>query len=233
MQWAFSKTEGTYKVKVLVNNTSNGTSAKASEQFVVTSLRQNGVDVITPTAHPLVALFSGPPCARGNSVRVRFNQTGSSVSQTTNSIPCSPTNSANFYIAGMYPNTQYQMHHETVSPSGMIVQTGKTYTFTTGSIPAGLTFPTFTVLTPAQPPSSMTAPILLHDFIAGGALITATDLSGNILWYYPHAVGELSRTEIGGSFFVTQFQKHQPVQQHLAGNRSGREHHASNQRAPH
>ena len=203
LPWAFSQTEGTYQVKVLVQNTSNQTSAKAKENFVVTSLRVGGLDAVNPTAHPLVALFSGPPCARGNFVRVRFNQTGSSVSQTTNSIPCSPTNSANFYIAGMYPSTEYQMHHETVSPSGMIVQTGKTYTFTTGLIPAGLTFPTFTVLTPAQPPSSMTAPILLHDFITGGALITATDLSGNILWYYPHPVGELSRTEVGGSFFVT------------------------------
>ena len=203
MQWAFSKTEGTYKVKVLVNNTSNHTSAKASDEFVVTSLRQNGVDVITPTANPLIALFSGPPCARGNSVRVRFNQTGNSVSQTTNAIPCSPTNSANFYIAGMYASTEYQMHHETVSPSGTIVQTGRTITFTTGPIPVGLTFPTFTVLIPAKPPSSITAPMLLQDFITGGALITATDLSGNILWYYPRAVGELSRTEIGGSFFVT------------------------------
>ena len=203
MQWAFSKTEGTYKVKVLVNNTSNGTSAKASEKFVVTSRRINGVDVITPTMHPLVALFSGPACARGNFVRVRFNQTGSSVSQTTNSIPCSPTNSANFYIAGMYPSTQYEMRHETLTSTGMIVQTGKTYTFTTGSIPAGVTFPDYTVLIPAQPPSSMTAPILLDDFITSGALITATDLSGNVVWYYPHPVGELSRTEIGGSFFVT------------------------------
>jgi hypothetical protein len=203
MQWAFSQTEGTYKVKVLVNNTSNGTSAKTSEKFVVTSRRINGVDVITPIAHPLMALFSGPPCAKGNFVRVRFNQTGSSDSQTTNSIPCSPTNSANFYIAGMYPSTQYQMHHETLTSSGMIVQIGKTYTFTTGPIPAGVTFPTYTLLIPAQPPSSMTAPILLDDFITGGALITATDLSGNVLWYYPRPVGELSRTEIGGSFFVT------------------------------
>jgi arylsulfate sulfotransferase len=198
--WSFSETEGTYKVRVVVQNTSNGTSAKATESFVVTSLRQDGSDVVVPTANPLVALFSGPPCAKGNFVRVRFNQTGSSVSQTTNSIPCSPTNSANFYIAGMYPSTEYQMHHETLTSAGMIVQTGKTLTYTTGPIPAGVTFPSQTVLTPAGPPSSVTAPILLHGYI--GALQSATDLSGNLLWYYSQHVGHLTRTEIGGKMFV-------------------------------
>ena len=198
--WAFSQTEGTYQVGVVVQNTSNWTSANATESFVVTTRRNNGGDVVVPTANPLVALFSGPPCAKGNFVRVRFNQTGSSVSQTTNAIPCSPTNSANFYIAGMYPSTEYQMHHETVSPSGMIVQTGKTYTFTTGPIPQGITFPEMTVLTAASPPSSVTAPILLHGYI--GALQSATDLSGNLLWYYSKGGGHLTRTETGGKMFI-------------------------------
>jgi arylsulfate sulfotransferase len=200
LPWAFSQTEGTYQVSVVVQNTSNNTSAQAMRNFVVTSRWHKGVDVVSPTASPLVALFSGPPCAIHNTVRVRFSQVGSSVSQTTNAIPCSPTNSANFYIAGMYPSTEYQMHHETVSPSGKIVQTGATLTFTTGSIPANVTFPTLTVLTPAGPPSSVTAPILLHAYI--GALQTATDLSGNVLWYYPKGGGHLTRTETGGNMFV-------------------------------
>jgi arylsulfate sulfotransferase len=200
-QWAFSQTEGTYQVKVLVQNISNNTSAHAKENFVVTTRRVNGLDVVSPTANPLVALFSGPPCAKGNFVRVRFNQLGSSVSQVTNAIPCSATNSANFYIAGMYPSTEYQMHHETVSPSGMIVQTGATYTFTTGPIPGGITVPIVTVPVPAGPPSSITAPILLQANILG-AVTTATDLSGNVLWYYHLLVGELTRTELGGRMFV-------------------------------
>jgi arylsulfate sulfotransferase len=199
-QWAFSQTEGTYNVTVVVRNTSNNIAAQATQSFVVTARWHNGLDAVTATANPLVALFSGPPCMVGNTVRVRFNQTGSSVSQTTNAIPCSATNSANFYIAGMYPSTQYQMHHETVSPGGTIVHTGPTLTFTTGAIPAGVTFPTLTVLTPPTPPSSTTAPILLHGYIR--ALVSATDLSGNILWYYHVPVGALTRTEIGGRMFV-------------------------------
>ena len=51
-QWAFSQTEGTYQVKVLVQNISNGTSAHATDNFVVTTRRINGVDVITPHGEP-------------------------------------------------------------------------------------------------------------------------------------------------------------------------------------
>jgi len=204
--WAFSQTEGNYQVSVVVQNTSNHTSAQAAANFVVTSLRLNGLDAVTPTANPLVALFSGPPCDIHNTVRVRFNQVGSSVSQTTNAIPCSPTNTANFYIAGMYPNSQYQMHHETVSPSGMIVQTGRTLTFTTGSLPTTLEFPTNTVPIPAGPPTNISAPILLHGYLPTtkglSLVVSATDLSGNVLWYYPRPVGQLTRTEVGGKMFV-------------------------------
>jgi hypothetical protein len=197
--WAFSQTEGTYKVSVIVQNTSNNTSANATQSFVVTS-RWHGVDAVTPTANPLVALFSGPPCTVGNRVQVRFWQAGSSVSQTTNAIACSATNSANFYIGGMYPNSQYLMHHETVSPSGMTIHTGNNFTFNTGPIPAGIIFPAVTIVTPAGPPGSKTAPILLHDYL--GYVPAATDLSGNVLWYYYQKVGQLTRTETGGKMLM-------------------------------
>ena len=204
--WAFSQTEGTYKVRVVVQNTSNQTSAYAAVNFVVTFRRLNGLDAVTPTANPLVALFSGPPCDIHNTIRIRFNLLGSSVSQTTNAIPCGPTNSANFYIAGMYPNSVYQMHHETVSSLGTIVQIGSTLTFSTGSLPTTLEFPTNTVPVPAQPPTSTTAPILLHGYLPTTKgltlVISATDLSGNVLWYYPHPVGQMTRTEAGGKMFV-------------------------------
>lgn len=206
LQWAFSQTEGTYQVSVVVQNTSNNTSAQAAQNFVVTTGLHNGRDAVTSTANPLVALFSAQTCMPGNFIRVRFNQTGSSVSQITNSIPCSNTKSANFYIAGMYPNSQYQMHHETMTASGKILHVGSTLTFNTGSLPTNLLFPTNTVPTPPVPPGSTTAPILLHGYlpVAGPPQVvqTATDLSGNVLWYYHLPVGQLTRTEVGGKMFV-------------------------------
>ena len=54
---------------------------------------------------------------------------------------------------------------------------------------------------PAQPPSSITAPILLQGYIIN-AWPTATDLSGNVLWYYDQKVGDLTRTEPGGRMLV-------------------------------
>jgi arylsulfate sulfotransferase len=206
LQWAFSQTEGTYQVGVLVKNTSNNTTAQTTQNSVVTTRLHNGLDSVTSTANPLVALFSAQTCIPGNFIRVRFNHTGSTVSQTTNSIPCSSTNSANFYIAGMYPNSQYQMHHETMTATGTILHVGSTFTFNTGSLPTNLLFPTNTVPTPPVPPGSTTAPILLHGYlpVAGPPYVvqSATDLAGNVLWYYPHPVGQMTRTEVGGKMFV-------------------------------
>jgi arylsulfate sulfotransferase len=106
----------------------------------------------------------------------------------------------NFYIAGMYPSTTYNMHWETLDPKGNILHIGTDWPFTTGVIPSNITFPVRTVPIPASPPSSNTAPILLHDYL--GAVPTATDLSANVLWYYPLNVGQLTRTETGGKMFV-------------------------------
>ena len=50
--WAFSQTDGTYKVRVVVQNTSNQTSNFAAVNFVVTSRRPNGLDAV-PGAVPL------------------------------------------------------------------------------------------------------------------------------------------------------------------------------------
>jgi len=101
----------------------------------------------------------------------------------------------------MYPTTTYNMHWETVDPSGDILHVGTDYPFTTGLISSGLSFPAITVPVPAGPPSSTTAPILLHDYILNSPP-AATDLAGNILWYFPQKVGELDRTELGGRMFV-------------------------------
>ena len=181
----------------------------------MTSLLVNGHAAVNPTKHPLVALFSTGSCAAPNSMRVRFKPTstvpagGITAPMTTNLLPCrdnpsSPDKtSMNFYIAGMYPTTTYKMHWETVDPTGTVLHVGTDLPFTTGPLPANIDFPAITVPTPAMPPTSNTAPILLHDYLPprtpGNYYVpTATDLSGNVLWYYPLAVSLMPRTEVGG-----------------------------------
>ena len=210
--WTPSANEGTFTIKVVARDITTGHTASASAPFTVTSLVVNGHAAVNPTKHPLVALFSTNSCQIPNSMRVRFTPTstvppgGITAPMTTNLVPCRfntaskkpDKTSMNFYIAGMYPTTTYNMHWETVDPSGHILHVGTDYPFTTGSIPSGITFPVTTVPIPAGPPSSNTAPILLQSY----PVPTATDLSGNVLWYYPQQVGDLTRTEPGGRMFV-------------------------------
>ncbi len=213
-QWTPSMKEGTYTITVVARNISTGGTASASAPFTATARLINGHAAVYPASNPLVAFFTTASCQVPNFMRVRFTPTstvppgGITASMTTNLVSCrfqvgskNPDNtSMNFYIAGMYPSTTYNMHWETVNPKGQILHVGTDYPFTTGSVPSNITFPTITVPIPAEPPSSNTAPILLHGYL--GAVLTATDLSGNVLWYYPQLVGQLTRTEVGGKMFV-------------------------------
>ncbi len=222
-QWTPSKMEGTYTISVVARNLSTAQTASTSASFTATSRLGNGLAAVNATSHPLVALLSAPACQAPNLMRVRFTPTGTvpaggiTAAMTTNSVPCrvditsktQDRSSMNFYIAGMYPSTTYQMHWETIDPADKVLFIGKNLSFLTGPLPTSITFPATTVLTPATPPTSASAPILLHDYEpTGGSTIivpVATDLSGNTLWYYPFPVSLLTRTEVGGNFFIVQF----------------------------
>ncbi len=109
----FTLAEGSYQVSVVAQNITNNTvSAPAAQTYVVTTRLNNGLDSITPTANPLVALFTAQKCVTGNTIKVFFqpapgqSQAAGQAMQSTNPIPCSEINGANFYIAGMYPRVR-------------------------------------------------------------------------------------------------------------------------------
>src|SRR4051794_28222319 len=118
--WAPYQVEGTYQVTVTVRDITKQpyiTYAPVSVQYgILPWVTAPGASAVHATSHPLVALFSGPPCQSGHILQVRFQKTGSNVSSNTNSVPCSQ-NSANFYVAGMLPSTQYMMHWEEIGPT--------------------------------------------------------------------------------------------------------------------
>ena len=119
--WVPHTVEGAYTFNLVVRDitaTPYSAFAPLSVPFTlkpwVTAPLATGV--VNPTSHPLIALFSAPPCGAGHQILVRFHPTSSTGSQnpnsmTTNLIPCSK-NSANFYVGGMYPTTAYLMHWE-------------------------------------------------------------------------------------------------------------------------
>ncbi len=90
-----------------------------------------------------------------------------------------------FEVAGMYPSTAYTVCAET--NTGGVITPSAQVSFTTGALPKGIKFPTFTH-NPAGTDTSN--PVLLHNFITfvpGAQPVypdVATDLSGNIVWYY-------------------------------------------------
>jgi hypothetical protein len=175
--------EGNYRIRVAVKD---GFGTSATDSAVVTDRVDSRVTgdqaVITPTANPLVALHSVPPGPVGT-VHVEFAVASANPSwQSTNELPSSPSRSTNFFVAGMLPNTTYEMRD--VFSDGTA---SAPLLFTTGAIPSTVKFPSITV--PQLPGSGSdldeglvfqqvgrSAPNLPQPYV--------TDLSGNVVWYY-------------------------------------------------
>ena len=178
--------EGTDEIRVDVKS---GFSARKSEFATATYTAQTRVvgnsAVVSPMANPLVALYSAPP-SRGASMYVQFAEQSPTLSwQNTSSLPIVPGESTNFIVAGMLPNTTYLMRN--VLDDGTV---SAPVAFTTGSLPANVKFPTFTVLQPPAAGTDLSQGEIFHAGVNKGkasintANTLATDLNGNVIWYY-------------------------------------------------
>ncbi len=177
--------QGTYQIRVDVKI---GFSARKSEFATATYTAQTRVAgnsaVVSPMANPLVALYSAPP-SPGASMYVQFAEQGPSLAwQNTSPLPIVPGESTNFIVAGMLPNTTYLMRN--VLDNGTV---SLPVNFTTGSLPANLQFPTFSVVQPPAAGTDMSQGMIFHAGVnkttAKNAVNTvATDLSGNVIWYF-------------------------------------------------
>jgi len=183
--WAAMR-EGTYDIQVIVKDGYQGaetTSAAATDE--VASRVTGSQAVITPTANPLVALYSVPPSYAGT-VFVQFAVAGDHPAwRNTDIKPIEPGTSTNFYIAGMLANTTYQMRHVFSDGTG-----SDPVLFTTGSIPSTQNFSIRTVLQPPGPSSDLHQDMLFQSLARPGAnapYVYATDLAGRVMWYYDSA----------------------------------------------
>ncbi len=190
--------EGNYRIRVTVKD---GFAVSVTQSATVTDRVDSRVTgdaaVITPTANPLVALYSVPP-GRPGMVHVEFAVAGNNPSwQSTNDLPSLPSRSTNFLVAGMLPDTTYEMRD--VFSDGA---TSAPQLFTTGSLHSNLSFPTFTVQQPPGPGSDVDQGLIFHQFgqFPGNAPNPlATDLSGRVVWYYDVSQSGFSRTYVGQS----------------------------------
>jgi arylsulfate sulfotransferase len=178
--------EGAYTVQVTAKDGFAATNASTSwVTFAIASRVQGQGSVVTPTANPLVALYSAPACAAGSMV-VQFRPAAGGALQSTAPQPCRTGQSVNVLVAGMRPNTSYLMQHVVIN--GAHRTTSKLLAFTTGAPPAGLKITTFTVKQSAMAQSDPSTQLIFHALIPTPAITIAnpiaTDLSGQLVWYY-------------------------------------------------
>lgn len=194
LDWTASGLEGIYEVELAVRNRDTGETVVTSAQYQITSRMTGATPLINPTSNPLVFLYSAPPCPAGGQMSVEFVSPDGYV-QSTPAKPCVAGLSMNFYLAGLRANSQYTVKH-TVQAGANSVD-GPVMTIATPSV--SLQMPSYTVMQPPQQP--VAEGILLQTAILNYQLTLATDLSGNLVWYYPGTVSFITRPVPGGFFF--------------------------------
>jgi arylsulfate sulfotransferase len=187
----------------------NGVVTLTSGNYSIATRVTGTQPVVTPTSHPLVYLYSIPPCGK-NSVSVQFGYGANPQHyMSTPTCPCSSTKSSNFYIAGLKANTQYNIraiYHTTTGTTR-----GPLSTVTTGAIPANMTFPAITEPVTVTSATDYAEPVIFHDTSGApnGALNVhtfATDILGNMIWYFNDTYSQgsqyVDRPLPGGSVFA-------------------------------
>jgi hypothetical protein len=190
--------EGTYDVQVIAKQGYEATDTESADALDMVNSRVTGSEPrISSTANPLVALYSVPPGPEGT-VHVEFARAGDHpMWQSTNELPSEPNLSTNFFVAGMLPNTMYEMRY--VCSDGT---TSAPLPFTTGYLPPNLVFPSFTVEQPPGPGSDLDQSMLFHQFGPSPNNVPnplATDLSGRVVWYYDVSQSGFTQTISGMS----------------------------------
>jgi arylsulfate sulfotransferase len=177
--------EGAYDIEVTVKDGYLATETTTAIAVDAVASRVTGSEaMITPTANPLVALYSVPP-SWVDTVFVQFAVASDHPAwRNTDMRSVVPGKSTNVFIAGMLPNTTYEMRHVFSDGTGSAPQL-----FTTGALPSTLTFPTWTVSQPPAPGGDLDQDMVFHLLTlagdpSGNSHPIATDLSGRVEWYY-------------------------------------------------
>jgi hypothetical protein len=196
--WTPDLLEQNVTIRVKIRDDDAKTSAQAEIPFQFVSRIKGNAPVVTPTAHPLVALFSAPPCPQGSQFRVAFHADGDEAINRTPPQPCRASISSNVYVAGMRPDTEYKMRSEVTS--GGKVTSGSYLPFHTGMSDGK--FPPVEIVLPASTKDDSEPVIIFSAAAMGpGARPFATDLQGRVIWYL-RSNDFLTRVLPGGRFLV-------------------------------
>jgi len=155
--------EGTYDVRATAKDGYQATDTVSAVVSDAVDSRVTGSHaVITSTSNPLVALYSAPPTS-GDTIQIEFAVAAPHPEwRGTNTLPSDPEKSTNFFVAGLLPNTTYEMRH--VVTSHHHHHHSSPMLFTTGSIPPSVVFPSFTVVQPPGPGSDLNQDMLFQQY---------------------------------------------------------------------
>jgi hypothetical protein len=192
-EWTDADFAGTFEIEVAARDrVTNKISLTTSPYTLRTNISADR-PVLIDTANRLVLLYSGPACAAGSRMKVRF-QSADGFTQDTPYKPCASGLSMNFYLAGLRAQTEYFAYQ--IVDTGDTFDSGPVITHTTAAVSADL--PITTVL--RGPPPDTSNPIILQENVFASQL--ATDLAGNVVWYYPSApLSFMTRPTGSGTFF--------------------------------
>lgn len=197
LAWANSEKEGLYELEVAAEERLTGEISYSTTQIEITPrAAQPGEALVSALDHPLVFLYSAGPCKAGAVMSVTFQAAaGAGPSTETPPQTCDGVTSMNFYLAGLRAGASYTARHVILPPSGGApAETGPAIAFETPEIDAK--FAATTVLHPAR--AGDPYGVLLQASLSQPA--TATDLQGNLLWFYAGDINFITRPEAGGRF---------------------------------
>src|SRR6516165_3770963 len=189
--WSATEHEGAYELEVTARDLVSGEAVTQTSLFDATPV---AVDkpVITSTLHPLVFLYSAPPCAAGSRMRVLLRDPSGGI-QTTGFKPCQDSLTMNFQIAGLQPNTSYEVHHSL--DTGSEFMDGPSLKITSGKLP--INFASYTMI---KAPATLDSGVLLQSTLLEPTV--ATDLNGNIIWYYSGDISFVVTRPLSGGRFL-------------------------------
>ena len=147
---------------------------------------------VAATSHPLVAQYSIYHFHQGLSAWVEFGTDtnyGRQTSVMTNSVTTLGGQTLNILVAGMKQQTTYHMRAHVDWAGGSFVDQDQT--FTTGALPVSQPAPQLLVARPTVPGVAPAPGVELLSLVppsgSNSLASVATDLQGDIIWYYPSA----------------------------------------------
>jgi arylsulfate sulfotransferase len=197
--WAPSLYEHSATIRVTVRNNETKETATVESRFQIVPRVKGSTPIVVPTSHPLIALFSAPPCPEGSQFRVAFRAEGDEAVGRTPAQPCRGSISSNALVAGMRADTEFKLRQE-VTTAGH-EKDGEWLPFRTGILDGD--FPPVSVAVPRASGSIASEPVVIFAASSTGAgrRPFATDLEGRVIWYL-RTSDFMTRVLPGGRFLV-------------------------------